>query len=151
MAKILPTPVPSRVFVRTPYNYSIELASLESGLACPEPTMAQQQFKDECDINLIAERFGLTGLLPQGAVMPTFQDFDGVFDYQTAMNAVLAADAAFMGLPANVRERFGNDPQAFVEFCSDSRNREEAAKLGLVPRPPEPPPSVPSAGPAAAP
>ena len=50
-------------FMRTPYNYDTDEVSVDSGLVCPEPTLAQQQFKDEADINLILERFGRTGEL----------------------------------------------------------------------------------------
>ena len=38
------------------------------------------------------------------------------------MNAVRGAEESFMAMPAEVRSRFGNDPQAFVEFCSDEAN-----------------------------
>jgi Chlamydia-phage Chp2 scaffold (Chlamy_scaf) len=52
------------------------------------------------------------------------------------LNAVIAADAAFMQLPADIRTRFNNDAGAFVDFCSDENNRAEAEKLGLVPATP---------------
>ena len=50
-------------FLRSLYNYDRDAASSESGLACDDPTLAQQQFRDEADINTILERFGRTGLL----------------------------------------------------------------------------------------
>lgn len=37
-----------------------------------------------------------------------------------------------MDLPAKVRSRFENDPQKFLEFCSDPKNRDEAVSLGLI-------------------
>jgi phage internal scaffolding protein len=132
-------------FVRHAFNYDRDEVSLVSGLATPEPTMAQQQFKEECDINVICERFGLTGELPVAGRMPTYGDFTGVGDFQSAMEAVVLASEAFMALPALVRERFSHDPQRFVEFCSDPANLEEARKLGLAPAAEPPPPSTPSA------
>lgn len=127
-------------FLRTAHNYDMNKASDETGISCPEPTKAQQQFKDECDINTIVERFGLTGELPTDLAVPQYGDFDQVNDYQTALNIVLASQAAFMQMPAAVRDRFGNDPQRFLEFVHDDKNREEAKKLGLlVPDPQEPP------------
>lgn len=127
-------------FVRTPYNYDMEAASLESGLACPEPTLAQQQFKEECDINTIVKNFGLTGQLPENVRMPVSGDFtDAVTDYQSALNMVIEADAAFMKLPADVRAEFQNDPQKLLLFLEDDKNRERAVKLGLLV-----PPSVPA-------
>lgn len=120
-------------FLRTAYNYDRDKASDESGLDCSvEPSLTQQSFRDECDINVLVARFGLGAPLPQGLVAPVFGDFSGVDDYQSALNSIMAADEKFMMMPAAVRSRFGNDPQQFVEFCSDDRNLEEAVKLGLV-------------------
>jgi phage internal scaffolding protein len=125
-----------KVFLRTGYNYDVDAASLESGLACKDPSLAVESFADEADINNIVNRFLKTGELPANFRAPTYQDFEGVFDFQTAMNAVRQAADAFMQLPASVRSRFGNDPQQFVEFCSDTENLEEARKLGLtIPQP----------------
>jgi len=122
----------TRPFVRHPYNYDADRASVLAGLACLEPTMAQQQFRDECNINVIVERFGLTGQLPSNVRAPEYGDFTSVVDFQTAMQAVRQAQESFMLFPAEVRERFGNDPQRLLEFCADSANLDEARKLGLV-------------------
>lgn len=122
----------TKVFLRTPYNYDTMEASDASALSCPEPTLAQQHARDECDINTIVRRFGLTGELPNNVRVPRYGDFTQVSDYQTAMNMVLEANAAFMQLPADVRTRFNNDPGALVDFISDDSNRAEAEKLGLV-------------------
>jgi phage internal scaffolding protein len=122
----------TKVFLRTPYNYDTMEASDAGGLSCPEPTLAQQHAKDETDINTIVRRFGLTGELPTNVRVPQYGDFTHTTDYHTAMNAVLAANEAFMQLPADVRTRFNNDPGALVDFVSDENNRAEAEKLGLV-------------------
>lgn len=119
-------------FIRTPYNYDRDQASRDSGLCCTEPTRTQQQFAEEVDINTIVRRFGLTGMLPQGLKTPLQGDFTEVVDYQSALNLIKASDEAFMALPANVRSRFRNDAQEFLEFVSDEKNRPEAEQLGLV-------------------
>ena len=123
---------PEKVFIRTPYNYDRDAASDESGAFNDEESMTDQQFAEEADINTIAQRFGLFGEVPQGVRAPVFGDFSEVVDYHTAMNAVAAANEAFEEMPAAVRARFNNDPGAFVEFCSDEKNRGEAEKLGLL-------------------
>lgn len=105
---------------------------MASGLSCPEETRTQQQFKDECDINTIVKRFGVTGVVPGSLRMATYGDFTDVDDFHTALNAVRSASEAFMALPSELRDRFGNDPQRFVEFCSDARNLDEAKALGLT-------------------
>jgi phage internal scaffolding protein len=120
------------VFLRTPYNYDKDAASNESGLACEEPSLAQQHFKEECDINTILEKFNITGLLPEQTLSPRYGDFTGIGDYHTAMNRVLAVQDEFEALPAQIRARFGNDPAQLIEFMENSENRPEAEELGLV-------------------
>jgi len=119
-------------FLRTPYNYDVDKVSDETGLACPDPSLAQQNFKDESDINYIVRQFGLTGELPGQAISPQYGDFTGVLDYHSAVNAVLAAQDEFMDLPAQMRARFDNDPSKLIDFLGNEENREEAIKLGLV-------------------
>lgn len=126
-------------FIRSPYNYDVVAASREVALHCdPEDTQVQQQFKEECDINTIIKRFGLTGELPEGYQAPQSGDFTGITDFHSAMNAVRAAEEAFMEMPAELRARFAHDPQRLMDFLDDPKNRDEAIKLGLVNKPVEP-------------
>ena len=122
-------------FVRNPYNYDLAEASNDAGLDCSVDGLGRtkQSFAEEADINTLIRRFGIGNPLPSGARIPSFGDFNGISDYQTALHVLDAADKAFMSVPANVRSRFNNDPSLFVEFFNDSANRDEAAKLGLVP------------------
>jgi phage internal scaffolding protein len=120
------------VFLRTPYNYDRDAATNESGLACEEPSLAQQHFKDECDINNILRQFNITGLLPESPLSPRYGDFTGIGDYHTALNRVIAAQDEFEALPAQIRARFNNDPAELIEFLEDDKNRPEAEILGLV-------------------
>lgn len=127
------------IFLRDGFNYDAFQVSKETGLDCSvEPSLAKQSFAEECDINTIVKRFGLTGEYPQGLRAPTYGDFTGIFDFRSAMSAVVEAQQAFDEMPAEVRARFGNDPAAFVDFCSNGENRAEAEKMGLVlPKPVE--------------
>lgn len=129
-------------FLRTAYNYDRDAASDESGLKCEDPSLAVQDSKDEVDINTIVVRFGLTGELPDVVQVPQYGDYSGVFDFQTAMNAVRQAGEAFMELPAKVRARFHNDPQEYLEFFSDPKNQDEAIALGLAERASEDPTAI---------
>jgi len=119
------------IFLRTMYNYDTDAASNESGLACEEPTLAQQHYKEECDINTILQKFSITGILPEAPLSPRYGDFSGIGDYHTALNRVIAAQDEFDALPAQIRARFDNDP-AKIEFLEDEANRPEAERLGLV-------------------
>lgn len=95
-------------------------------------SMTKQSFRDECDINVIMARYQATGVLPVVQVKEgRFLDVP-VDDYQTAMFKVAEAKSMFAGLPAKVRDRFGNDPGKLLEFLQDDRNVAEARELGLV-------------------
>ena len=120
------------VFIRTQFNYDHDAASYESGLVCEEPTRAQQHHRDECDINIILERFGKTGQLPVNTISGTYGDFSGVHDYHTALNAIIASEAEFDALPATIRNRFANDPANLIDFLDDPANKTEAESLGLI-------------------
>lgn len=128
-------------FLRTRYNYDMDAVSERTGLACTDPTRAQQQFKEETDINTIVERFGLTGQLPQNLRMPIQEEFVDVMDYQTALNKIMEADDAFMKMPAAIRAEFQNDAGKFVEFVTNKENIAKCREWGLaVPEVKEPEP-----------
>lgn len=111
---------------------SFDQRSLDSGLICADPSLAQQSFKEETDINTIVDRFMKTGVLPDPVRMPQYVDYEGVFDFQSAMNVVRQADENFMKMDAKVRARFHNSPQEFLEFFANPENHAEAVRLGLV-------------------
>lgn len=119
-------------FLRTPYNYDTNAASNESGVHCEDASLAQQHYAEECDINTILRKFNVTGILPESPLSPRYGDFTGIYDYQSALNAVIAAEDGFMTLPAETRAKFGNDPEQLINFLADEGNRAEAEKLGLV-------------------
>lgn len=122
-------------FVRNPYNYDSDDLSTETGLECKDESRTEQEHLAESDINYIAHTFMKTGHAPQVLRLPTAGDFSGIFDFQTAMNTIKQAKDEFMSLPAKIRTRFGNDPAQLLEFVQDDNNRDEAIKLGFIPKP----------------
>ena len=124
--------------LRSARNYDTDVLSYQTGLLCEEPTLAQQNMKEECDINVMVKRFQKSPeLIPP--VMPTVQDFtNSVTDFQSAMNMVRAGEEAFASLPADLREEFRNDPQRFMDFVHNPDNRDQAIKLGLISKPVDP-------------
>lgn len=106
---------------------------LVEGITFDEPSMAQQHFKDECDVNNILRKYELTGLVTHVANgTPSYGDFSSVLEFQQAQNILIEAQDAFEALPASLRKRFDNDPAVMLEFIENPDNREEAEKLGLV-------------------
>lgn len=121
--------------------YDPDAVSKENGFETVGESRTQQHQAAETDINLIVKRFRVTGLMPVGARLPSYGDFDSVVDYRTAMDAIIAAEKSFMALPANIRDRFDNDPSRFMEFCDNKDNLDELRKMGLaVPAAPKPDP-----------
>jgi phage internal scaffolding protein len=118
--------------VKNPITYDRDKNSDLAKFVFIRPSRTQQSFRDECDINNILRKFNVTGQLPIGSVQPQYGDFSGVTDYQSALNAVMAAQDSFLALPAKVRSRFGNDPALFVEFASDEANKDEMRAMGLI-------------------
>lgn len=122
-----------KIFIRSANNYNRREASCTTGLACnDEDCKVKRSFKDECDINNIVKRFGITQELPTSFTPPMSGDFTGVGDFHSALNAVVAAEDAFMQMPAALRKRFSHDPQELMLFLANEANRPEAVKLGLV-------------------
>jgi len=119
-------------FLRSAYNYDTNQVSDETGLRCMDSSLTQQQFAEEADINTIVDRFLRSGVMPTPTQMPQYVDYEGVFDFQSAMNVVRAADENFMRLDAKVRSRFNNSPQEFLEFFANPENTQEAIRLGLA-------------------
>lgn len=133
-------------FFRTPYNYDVQAESDSHGLRCCDPSLAQQQFKDDADINVLMARYGVTGRMPDNPRIPTYGDFTGISDYRQAVEAVQAADAGFMALPATIRARFENDPQNLLMAFEDPSNRQALTEMGfLKPAPVAPAPAAPAA------
>lgn len=125
-------------FVRSPYNYDTAEASNDGAVEEWLPSMTQQSMAEESDINNIVKRFGLTGVLPQNVRVPSYGDFTEVNDYTSAMQAIKSAESSFNAMPSEVRARFENSPQKFLQFCADRRNLDEMREMGLaVPKEPD--------------
>lgn len=94
----------------------------------------KQEFKDDCDINLVLRRFYKTGVLTHARQHGgQYGDFTKAVDYHTALNMVHEAEDMFMSLPASLRAEFDNDPGLFLDFATDEENTEALREFGLLP------------------
>lgn len=118
--------------LRTRFNYDTDAVSRETGTECLDETLTQQHMKDECDINTIVERFGITGTVPTNVRQPLDIDFVEATDFHSAQNALIEAQQSFDAMPSAVREEFQNDPGKFIAFFQDEKNRERGEALGLI-------------------
>lgn len=98
------------------------------------PSLTQQQFKDDADINKITARYIKTNVLgtPGGQPrQPIFGDFTSI-DFQTMQNTIADVEQNFNSLPSRIRNRFKNSPYQLIRFVEQPENRSQAIKLGLV-------------------
>lgn len=102
--------------------------------------MTRQEFKDECDINVLMAGYFKTGLSFNDKPME-FLDVSDVPDLMSSISYMERAESAFMTLTAQVRREFDNDAVKFVEYASNPANVERMREWGLAaPKAPEPPP-----------
>lgn len=106
----------------------------------PEPSLTQQHFAKDADLNTIVKRYGITdGAIP---VTPLDPQFFGDFtnapeDFRTVLEISKRAKDHFMALPADMRTAFHNDPAELHDWVTNPANKEEAISLGLLPKEPK--------------
>lgn len=97
-------------------------------------SLTRQSFNAEADINTIMKRYEKSGLIDHvNEHQGSYGDFTNVQDYHSSLNQALSAKSMFMSLPASIRNKFQNDPGAFLEFANDPENEDEMRSLGLLP------------------
>lgn len=106
------------------------------GTVNDSPSETRQEFKDECDINLLVARFEKTGsfynpLSPmKGEVrVPEFLDCSNLPDFLDAQKLIATANEQFAALPAVVRSACNNDPAALLAALNDPVTRPQMASL----------------------
>lgn len=119
--------------MRSRYN-----AGVREGWKSSVPSMTQQQFKDEADINYIVSMYDSSGVMPTfhgdgQPAQPVFGDFASLPDNAQEMyNRMIEAKNNFDSLPLEVRKRFNYDPAAFLDFVDNPENLDELVAMGLA-------------------
>lgn len=114
---------------------------LDTSFKSTEPSLTRQDHKDSVDINKIVKAYGVGNTDP---IAPgTYGDFTDVHDFQTAQQAIIDAEEAFMTLPSVYRAEFDNDPGKFLAWY-DQADEDALREKGLLndPAPEEPPINV---------
>jgi phage internal scaffolding protein len=103
-------------------------------IATPEPSLTQQQFTDEVNLNIMVRRMGIDEhKLPVAPADPRYYgDFSDAVDFRGVLDAAREAAERFNSLPGDLRQSFNNDPAALHEWVSDPANAEEAVSIGLL-------------------
>lgn len=103
-----------------------------------KPSLTQQQFKEESDINNIIASVNAAGVVNNplwaGSRQPLYGDFSFIqeSDYMQAQNKLIEANTLFSELPAKVRQRFNNNPADLLHYLENNPDYEEMVNLGLV-------------------
>lgn len=97
----------------------------------------------ECDLNVMVRRWS-QGVPGPEFVPGQYGDVTGVRDIADVRSRLGEMSDLFMKVPAEVREKFGNDALAFFEAVGDPSRVGELRELGLIAQeePPAPPPVV---------
>lgn len=95
-------------------------------------TPAQQQFKDDCDINVIMRRLTKDNAVDHVSAYQKEYGFHSPLDYHQSMNLIAHADSMFNDLPSKLRNEFHNSPQAFLEFVQNPKNHDRAKELNIT-------------------
>jgi len=121
---------------RAQYDGSEIQAGLDACYRDETPSLTQQQFAEEADINTLVRRFGLDAQpMPIAPFNPEdYGDFTDVPDLRTALDLVNDAKNRFMALPPKLRARFHNQPGELWAFVNDPENGDESVRLGLLAR-----------------
>jgi phage internal scaffolding protein len=107
-----------------------------SQLFTGDESEVQQCFKDECDMNFILDKYRTTGLADHvSRFQGKYEDLSQPVDFQSALNVVISAQEAFDTLPSDIRKKFSNSPQEFLEFVNNPDNQEKLVEMGLAQKP----------------
>lgn len=138
-------------FWKTPFNHDTDWEAQSTALTCKDPSLTQQQFAKDSDINVILSKFMQTGELNTTG-QAVYQDVEEG-DLQDRIITRWEVDKAWSDLPAAVRNIL-KDPRTFTDYvqhCLDTGDLDPLRELGLATpvkstaEPPEPktPPMAP--------
>lgn len=105
---------------------------------CQEPTLTQQHFQEECDVNRIVKRFAATGIIDHVKNSQPQYGYCPSVDFTEAAFTMAESKSRFAELPSEIRKHFGNDPLELLKAAENPERRDEFVELGLLdPIPPE--------------
>lgn len=110
----------------------------KQGIIFKEPTMTIQSEKDNCDINVIMNRYATCGTpLPYrtDGVEPVYADVSELGDYMENFQRCKQAEEMFNSLPSALRKELDNNPANLIPFIQDKKNESRCIEYGLINKP----------------
>ena len=121
-------------------NHYETMEEQKKGITFTEPSRTQQQFAEECDINIILDKFNATGVMSHvSSMQPVYADVTGYGDLAECFRKVENAQAAFDALPSKLRAELDNDPRNLVPYITNPANKERCIEYGIFNKPVEVP------------
>jgi len=105
---------------------------------CEGSSLAKQSFRDECNINNIMAKYQRTGAIEHMNNHGQNYGYASSLDFRESMEILRTGQAMFDDLPAEIRNRFGQDPAEFLDFVQNPANIDEMREMGLVETSPSP-------------
>lgn len=110
----------------------------KQGIIFKEPTMTIQSEKDNCDINVIMNRYATCGTpLPYrtDGVEPVYADVSELGDYMENFQRCKQAEEMFNALPSALRKELDNNPANLIPFIQNKENESRCIEYGLINKP----------------
>lgn len=102
------------------------------GFKSNQKSRTKQEFKQDCDINVLLKRFTQSGSVLPVARPPVYGDATIYPEsFQDAMQIVAATNEAFDALPSDLRVAFQNDPRQYLSALQSEEGREFIRQHGL--------------------
>lgn len=100
---------------------------------CSKDGKTKQEFSKQCNINTIMSQ-AMKGIMPNYRQDENYIDTTGLQSYQEALYQVREAERQFNLMPAELRNKFDNNPQRMIDWVNQEENKAEAIELGMLPR-----------------
>lgn len=92
----------------------------------------QQHYREIVNVNTIMKKAQKSGVLPVVNQESYYAEIPTSYDYKKMLDRIISIDQKFNALPADVRSKFGNDPDQILKYLKDPKNEKEARELGLL-------------------
>jgi len=123
-------------------NGSIRVQHMPEG-----ESLTRQSEAAKTDINNIMKKYKRDGVLTHVRnSIGEYLDVSNISDLSSAIDVVKRARESFDSYPSDLRAKFDNNPIKMIDFLKDSKNDEEAIKLGLKKKPASIPTETPLTG-----
>lgn len=99
------------------------------------PSLTNGEFAEELKVQNMIKKFDQDNYFELTKRVATYSDFTNTTNLTDAMSQIESAQNSFQEFPAEIRERFRNDPRVFYDFVLDEKNQKELQELGLMKRP----------------